>query len=64
MEALPHTVEQLITELDEANPARCIDPNQTIESAQRYAGRRDLIDELKWRRDRTHEKRLRSELNV
>jgi hypothetical protein len=42
----------LIAELDRAFPARCIKHNESAIDAHRYAGRRELIDELK-----THLKR-------
>lgn len=37
----------LISELDRAYPPRCIAPSESPEAAHRYAGRRELIDELK-----------------
>lgn len=37
---------QLIDMLDAAYPHQCIAPGQTLELAHRYAGRRELIDEL------------------
>ena len=46
MKYLPATVPDLIKKLDEMYPARCIGPKETIESAQRYAGSRDVIEYL------------------
>jgi hypothetical protein len=37
---------QLIDALDAAFPHQCILPGQSLDQAQRYAGRRELIDEL------------------
>ena len=37
---------ELISLLDTAYPNQCIRPGETLESAHRYAGARDLIDEL------------------
>lgn len=36
----------LIENLDRQFPARCIQPHETLEEAHRYAGKRELIDEL------------------
>lgn len=36
----------LIKELDRSFPPRCIRSNESVEDAHRYAGRRELIDEL------------------
>jgi hypothetical protein len=38
---------QLIDMLDAAFPHQCILPGQGLDQANRYAGRRDLIDELR-----------------
>lgn len=46
MKHIPHTVDELIDTLDVENPPRCITRNQTLEDAHRYAGRRELIDQL------------------
>lgn len=42
---------ELITILDRLYPERCISPHDTLESAHRYAGRRELINELTFIRD-------------
>jgi hypothetical protein len=41
----------LINVLDRLYPERCISPMDTLESAHRYAGRRELIRELVFIRD-------------
>lgn len=41
----------LINALDRIFPEKCISPMDTIESAHRYAGRRELINELCYIRD-------------
>jgi hypothetical protein len=43
---LPLGSYDLIKLLDKIYPHRCILPNETLESAHRYAGTRALIDEL------------------
>lgn len=42
---------ELVDHLDVAYPHRCILPNESPESAHRYAGLRMLIDELKQLKD-------------
>ena len=49
MRHLPPTVFGLLEQLDEMYPARCIEADETPSAAHRYAGRRELIDELKER---------------
>lgn len=46
---LPATIEQLITELEATFPPRCIKPLESLEEAHRYAGRVDLIANLRAR---------------
>jgi len=41
----------LIEILDSAYPERCLSPMDTIESGHRYAGRRELINELVYIKD-------------
>ena len=48
---LPQLSVDLIDELDKMFPARCIEAGQTLEAANRYAGKRDLIDYLRALRD-------------
>ncbi len=43
---VPIRSEDLIKRLNEVYPARCKQPNESEESHQRYAGVRQLIDEL------------------
>ena len=44
---VPVRSEDLIERLDNAYPARCKTPGESEEEHQRYAGIRQLIDELK-----------------
>lgn len=46
MEKFPIYSADLIQVLDEEYPQRCVGRSETIEEAQRYAGKRELIDEL------------------
>lgn len=41
----------LIAILDRLYPERCISPMDSLESAHRYAGRREMINELLFMRD-------------
>lgn len=43
---IPNLSTELIAQLDKAYPARCIQHNESATDAHRYAGRRQLIDEL------------------
>lgn len=52
MKHLPATARELVDALDKAYPARCIRPDESLESAHRYAGARDLIDTLIYLRAR------------
>lgn len=46
----PALAADLVSELDAIYPAQCILPGQSPEDAHRYAGKRELIDELlAWR---------------
>jgi len=47
--------EQLLDYLDRKFPVRCIGPNETEVSAHRYAGARELIDNLRARLNREKE---------
>lgn len=50
-EELPRDSFTLIDKLDRLYPHRCILHNETPEQAHRYAGVRELVDELiEWRR--------------
>ena len=51
MRPLPITHSGVIEELEALYPARCIGPNETPESAHRYAGKVELIAELRGRHD-------------
>ncbi len=42
----PINSHELIRRLDEAYPHRCINPGELPEVAHRYAGKRELIDNL------------------
>ena len=43
---LPALTEDLMKFLDRLYPHTCISPTETLEMAHRYAGKRELIDEL------------------
>lgn len=45
-EELPLSSLELIGLLDRAFPPRCVRLNETMEEAQRYAGIRELVEEL------------------
>lgn len=45
---------ELINHLDEMYPERCISPMDSLESAHRYAGRREVINELIFLRDQPY----------
>ena len=52
VEELPRDSYELIDLLDAVFPPRCILPGETVESAHRYAGIRQLVDELvQWKAD-------------
>lgn len=61
MKVLPSNVPELIAELEAAYPARCIKPEESPEAAHRYAGKVDLIVELR-RRLNAETKRENGEL--
>lgn len=49
MRPLPLTLLGVIEELESLYPARCIGPEETPENAHRYAGKVELIAELRGR---------------
>jgi len=49
MKPLPHTAEELIAELELAYPPACIGPQDSLNDHLRYAGRVDLIQDLRRR---------------
>jgi hypothetical protein len=53
---IPPISEELIALLDRQYPPRCIRMGETPESAHRYAGMRELIDNLKQHIKRAHER--------
>ncbi|EEE43296.1 hypothetical protein [Roseibium alexandrii] len=55
MITLPLDSSTLIEELDKMFPNKCIGKGETAEEAHRYAGRRELIDELKELKRQTEE---------
>lgn len=59
---LPLDTHELIDMIDEMFPPQCIQPNQTIESAHRYAGKRELIDYLIKLQAKTAKRQLRDNL--
>ena len=49
---LPNSIPELIEQLDEENPVRCYNPKrEELEDHILYAGRRQLIDELRERNE-------------
>ncbi len=46
MEIIPHTAVELIQLLDKDIPHRCIAKSEDVVEAQRYAGKRELVDHL------------------
>lgn len=46
MNTLPAMSRDLIAALNEAFPARCVRPGESMEDAHRYAGRRDVVEFL------------------
>lgn len=46
MNRLPHTAASLVEELAKSVPERCIGSNESLESAHRYAGKRELVQSL------------------
>lgn len=53
---LPANSRDLIAELDRLYPPRCIAPGESLESAHRYAGMRELVDTLKAAAERDERK--------
>ncbi len=53
MKPIPHEAKELIEDLEAANPPKCKDPNESLEQHARYAGRVELIEELRIRLDWT-----------
>jgi len=52
MRAIPTDSEHLVGELEEQYPARCRLPDETERDHERYAGKVDLITEMRARLDR------------
>ena len=46
MNQLPHLASDLVRQLDELLPPRCIQPDESPESAHRYAGSRSVVEFL------------------
>ena len=46
LKAIPTFSTDLIKELDEKFPPRCIGSKESLEDAHRYAGKRELIETL------------------
>lgn len=55
MDPIQNSVRELIEDLEEAFPPQCKDPNESLEQHARYAGRVELISELRTRYDWTQE---------
>ena len=45
LHVIPPTASELVEILDDMFPPRCIKPGETMEDAQRYAGKRELGEE-------------------
>jgi len=52
MRAIPTDSESLLAQLEDQYPARCRQPDETERDHERYAGKVDLIKELRSRLDR------------
>ena len=52
MRALPTDSDTLLTQLEDQYPARCRQSDETERDHERYAGKVDLITELRLRLDR------------
>jgi len=52
MRAIPSDSESLIAQLEEQYPARCRLPDETERDHERYAGKVELIHEMRVRLDR------------
>jgi len=52
MRAIPTDSESLLAQLEDQYPARCRLPDETERDHERYAGKVDLIKELRSRLDR------------
>ena len=57
LSTLPMYSFELVDELDKVFPPRCIGENESMESAQRYAGARALVDKLIALRKKSGEQR-------
>lgn len=62
MKKLPATIGELITELDNMYPPKCIGQDDTLRDADRYAGKRSLVDELQLRWGSTEKHGLKDAL--
>ena len=62
MKYLPSKVPELVAQLEETYPHRCIEPDQTLAEAHRYAGKVELIGWLRDKLNATEKKALASEL--
>ena len=49
MKIIPYASKDLIAELEEMFPPRCVDPGDTLASASRYAGSVELVQTLRAR---------------
>lgn len=50
----PQLDKTVIAFLEEAFPARCIRADETVEQAQRYAGKRELVETMRTIYERQH----------
>ena len=61
---LPTTIPELVAQLEEQYPPKCIEPGQTLEEAYRYAGMVQLIQNLRDRLSTTERKQLANKQRI
>ena len=58
LESLPASAEELVVALDREFPHKCVEPGDTLEQANRYAGKREMVDWLLGVMEETREQML------
>ena len=61
LEYLPASAEELVVALDKEFPPRCIQSNETLDDANRYAGKREMVDWLIGVMEDTREEMLKQQ---
>ncbi len=56
MKTIAHTASELLDELEVDYPPRCMDPQERPEDHHRYAGKVELIQDLRRRFEWTHDR--------